>query len=128
MNAGFWIRLGALLLDSLIIAIPLTILFTIFTHNWDKAERIMNYFYFLYSLLLPVIWNGFTIGKRICNIQIMKLDGSAPGIGTMLLRSLVGGIVYMITFGIGTIVSAFMIGLREDKRAIHIFIAGTKVM
>lgn len=128
MNAGFWIRFGALLLDTIIVVLPLIIFFSVWTGDYDEAERITNFIYFLYSLLLPVVWKGFTIGKRICNIQIMRLDGSAPGIGTMLLRSLVGGLVYVITFGIGTIVSAFMVGLREDKRAIHDFIAGTKVM
>jgi uncharacterized RDD family membrane protein YckC len=28
----------------------------------------------------------------------------------------------------GTTISAFMIGLREDRRAIHDFIAGTEVI
>jgi uncharacterized RDD family membrane protein YckC len=39
----------------------------------------------------------------------------------------VAAIVYGITLGIAVIVSAFMIGLRKDKRAIHDFIAGTYV-
>ncbi len=30
-------------------------------------------------------------------------------------------------FGIAAIVSAFMVGLREDKRSIHDFVAGTYV-
>jgi uncharacterized RDD family membrane protein YckC len=46
----------------------------------------------------------------------------------MLLRTLVSGIFYALTIGIGAIVSAFMVGIREDKRAIHDFIAGTEVV
>ncbi|GGG85503.1 RDD family protein [Paenibacillus radicis (ex Gao et al. 2016)] len=127
MNAGFWIRLGAALLDGLIIGLPLGLL-TMALLGRTGGENLANLIGFLYSLLLPVFWNGFTIGKKACGVQIRKLDGSAPTIGTMLLRQLVGGLVYGVTFGICAIVSAFMVGLREDKRAIHDFIAGTEVV
>ena len=45
----------------------------------------------------------------------------------MILRVLVGALIYGVTFGIGVIVSAFMVGMREDKRSIHDFVAGTYV-
>lgn len=47
-KAGFWIRLGAGILDSLIISIPV--------------------------LILPVYW----IGKRICGIRIQTYDTHEP--------------------------------------------------
>lgn len=128
MNAGFWIRLGASLLDGLIVGVPLFIISLLITGGLDGREYFTDIISFLYTLLLPVFWNGYTIGKRICGIQIRKLDGSSPGIGTMLLRNVVGGLVYSLTLGIGVIISAFMVGLREDKRAIHDFIAGTEVV
>ncbi|XID94897.1 hypothetical protein ACF3MZ_10435 [Paenibacillaceae bacterium WGS1546] len=46
----------------------------------------------------------------------------------MLLRNVVAGFVYALTLGVGLIISAFMVGLSEDKRAIHDYIAGTKVV
>ncbi|HTG69273.1 MAG TPA: RDD family protein [Candidatus Udaeobacter sp.] len=128
MNAGFWIRLGASLLDGLIVGIPLFLISWLISGGFEGREFFTDVISFLYSLLLPVFWNGYTIGKRICSIQIRKLDGSSPGIGTMLLRNVVGGLVYAVTLGIAAIVSAFMVGLREDKRAIHDFIAGTEVV
>ncbi|MNM97615.1 RDD family protein [compost metagenome] len=127
-KAGFWIRFGAALLDGIIVSIPLAILAYIIDGGVDKGftNDILS---FLYSLLLPVFWNGYTIGKRICGIRIRRVsDFSPPGIGTMLLRTLVSGIIYGITFGIAAIVSAFMVGLREDKRSIHDLIAGTEVV
>lgn len=128
MQAGFWIRLGAAILDAIIVGIPLAVLSYIVTGDFDD-NIITNILSFLYSLLLPVVWEGYTIGKRICGIKIRKVsDLSPPGIGTMLLRNIVAGLIYGITFGIATIVSAFMIGLREDKRSIHDFIAGTEVV
>lgn len=125
--AGFWIRLGASLLDGIILGIPLAILgFLVFG---DGDQWFVNIVQFLYSLILPVIWNGYTIGKRICGIRIRKVDTEeAPTIGTMLLRNVVAGLVYGLTLGIAAIVSAFMVGLREDKRAIHDLIAGTEVV
>ncbi len=128
MNAGFWIRLGASLLDGLIVGIPLFIISLLITGGLEGREYFTDVISFLYTLLLPVFWNGFTIGKRICGVQIRKLDGSSPGIGTMLLRNVVGGLVYSLTLGIAVIISALMVGLREDKRAIHDFIAGTEVV
>jgi len=128
MQAGFWIRLGAAILDAIIVGIPLAILSYIVTGDFDD-NIITNLLSFLYTLLLPVIWGGYTIGKRICGIKIRKVsDLSPPGIGTMLLRNVVAGLIYAITFGIATIVSALMVGLREDKRSIHDFIAGTEVV
>lgn len=125
-RAGFWIRLGAAILDGLIIGIPLAIISLILFGEADSTFT--NIVSFLYSLLIPIVWDGYTIGKKICGIQIKRLDGRPIGIGTMLLRQLVGGLIYGFTLGIALIVSAFMVGLREDKRAIHDFIAGTVVV
>ncbi|MGG3279878.1 RDD family protein [Paenibacillus solani] len=126
--AGFWIRLGANLLDGIIVGLPLSFIAGILTGDYEN-EPINNTVFALYSLLVPVYWNGYTIGKRICGIRIQKFDFlEPPGIGTMLLRNLVAAIVYALTLGIGIIVSAFMVALREDKRSLHDFIAGTEVV
>ncbi|WP_048745082.1 MULTISPECIES: RDD family protein [Paenibacillus] len=128
-NAGFWIRLGASLLDSLIVALPISLLFMLFTGRDFGDDFISNLLMFLYSLLVPVFWYGYTVGKRICGIRIVKVsDGQPPGVGTMLLRTLVAGLVYAITLGVGAIASAIRVGVREDKRSIHDFIAGTGVI
>ncbi|WP_150269740.1 RDD family protein [Paenibacillus tepidiphilus] len=128
MQAGFWIRFGAALLDGIIIGIPLGVLSYIMTGDTGN-DTVSDIFTFLYSTLLPVFWRGYTVGKRLCGIQIRRVsDHSPPGIGTMLLRNVAAGIVYAVTLGIGVIVSAFMVGLREDKRSLHDFLAGTEVV
>lgn len=124
--AGFWARLGANLLDGLIIGIPLSIISFLISGNWQDTP-ITSLGNILYSILVPVLWTGYTVGKKILGIRIVKVDGSKLGYGAMILRVLVGGLVYALTFGIALIVSAFMVGIREDKRAIHDFIAGTYV-
>ncbi|MET1015060.1 MAG: RDD family protein [Paenisporosarcina sp.] len=124
--AGFWVRLLASILDGLIVGIPVAAFAYFVTGNWDD-EAISSPLTLVYSILLPVIWHGYTVGKRIMNIRIAKVNGNKVGLGTMLMRTIVAGLVYVLTLGIGLIVSAFMVGIREDKRAIHDFIAGTYV-
>ncbi|WP_416720768.1 RDD family protein [Bacillus subtilis] len=81
----------------------------------------------LYSILLPVFWRGYLIGKRICGIRIVKKDGSQVSLLTMFLQVIVAGLVYCITFGLGLIASLILIAVREDKRTLHDLIAGTYV-
>ncbi|MFI8711265.1 RDD family protein [Brevibacillus brevis] len=123
---GFWRRLGAGLLDAIIIGIPLLLITYIITGNTED-NLVTNIITSLYNLLVPVFWHGYTVGKRIAGIRIARIDGDPVGIGTMLLRNLVGGIVYVITLGIGIIVSAIMVAVRQDKRSLHDLIAGTYV-
>nr|MDH3097927.1 RDD family protein [Bacillus velezensis] len=125
--AGFWIRLGAVVLDYLITSVPLAIIFMLATGKDPNESAMISIILTLYGILLPVYWNGYVIGKKICGIRIVKKDGTQVGFLTMILRVLVGGLIYGVTFGIGVIVSAFMVGMREDKRSIHDFVAGTYV-
>lgn len=124
--AGFWARFGATLLDGIIIGIPLSVISFLIVGDWDETP-ITSLGNLVYTIVVPVIWYGYTVGKKILGIRIVKMDGSKLGYGAMLMRIIVAGLVYAITFGIGVIVSAFMVGLRQDKRAIHDFIAGTYV-
>ncbi|MGE6376742.1 RDD family protein [Peribacillus muralis] len=125
-SVGFWKRFFAGFLDVLIISLPLSLIFSWITGDWENEDfsTILN---LLYMLIVPIVWYGYTVGKRIMGIRIVRVDGRKLGIGTMLLRTFVAGIVYVLTLGIGYIVSAFMVGLRKDHRAIHDFIAGTYV-
>lgn len=123
--AGFWRRFAALIIDGIVYMI--IGLFFLWINDKDTRDSINSIIQLIYSTVLPIVWFGYTLGKRTLGIRIVKKDGSNPTIGTMLLRNIVSGIVYAITFGIGVIISAIMVGVREDKRSIHDFIAGTYV-
>ncbi|WP_066174385.1 RDD family protein [Bacillus marinisedimentorum] len=128
--AGFWVRFIALIIDGIILSIAAEILNAALglDVNVTEGERgVHGIIELLYAIIVPAIWAGYTIGKKATGIRIVKMDGSNVTFLTMLMRYLVGGIVYALTLGIGVIVSAFMIGMRSDKRAIHDFIAGTYV-
>ncbi|XXM70375.1 RDD family protein [Lysinibacillus sphaericus] len=125
--AGFGVRFVANLVDWLIINLPLIIITGLVTGEFSQDNTFVSTVIFIYVLITPVFWKGYVVGKRIAGIRIVKKDGSNVHIGNMLMRTIVSGIVYGLTLGIGIIVSAFMVGIREDKRAIHDFIAGTYV-
>ncbi|WP_235864051.1 RDD family protein [Sutcliffiella halmapala] len=127
---GLGRRFVALLIDGLIVTIGLFIILFILGIELSDAQSnslnttISN----IYMWLIPTIWTGYTIGKKALNIKIEKLDGSDVTLWTMFLRQIIGSIVYALSFGILFIVSVFMVIIREDKRAIHDFIAGTCVV
>lgn len=126
--AGFWNRFGANIIDWFIIIMVVGLIsLSLYGQFISKFYHPIDILGPLYALILSVIWYGYTIGRRTLGNRIVRVNGGKVGIGTMLMRYLVAGIVYVVTLGIGLIVSAFMVGLREDKRSIHDFIAGTYV-
>jgi uncharacterized RDD family membrane protein YckC len=124
--AGFWIRAVACILDAIVVMVPIIFIGYLITGAWED-NIYTSIVSILYSIILPVVWLGYTVGKRIVGIRIVKVNGEKIGIGTMLMRVLVASLIYIVTLGIALIVSAFMIGLRNDKRSIHDLIAGTYV-
>lgn len=84
-SAGFWIRLGAGFVDGLIIAAVTAILSNLIygeyiTENFFNPLDLLGN---LYMIILPVIWYGYTIGKWVAGIRIVRVDGQRTGIGTM---------------------------------------------
>ncbi|MBY0595065.1 RDD family protein [Bacillus bingmayongensis] len=125
--AGFGKRFLACIVDGLLF-VPIYTILLILHVSKSHTEMIVNILHFLYFLIVPAIWLGFTVGKRVLEIQIIRIDGEKITLWTTCMRHLIAVIVYTLTLGIGFIISAFMVGLREDKRAIHDFIAGTQVV
>ncbi|MDC3418461.1 RDD family protein [Aquibacillus salsiterrae] len=126
--AGFWNRFGSALVDGIILSIVISLISAIVYGGFkNEGYNPIDLLSALYYLIVPVIWSGYTIGRKVAGNRIVKLDGSNVTIGTMLMRYLVAGFVYIITFGIAFICSVFMVAIREDKRAVHDFIAKTYV-
>lgn len=126
-HAGFWIRLGANLLDALIVSLPLTIIFSLF-FGLEKGDNWVTLILNLYSLILPVFFNGKTIGKHICGIRIAKKETyEAPSIWNMIMRNIIFSILAILSVGILIILDILFVIFREDKRSMHDIIAGTVV-
>ncbi|MBM7644207.1 putative RDD family membrane protein YckC [Scopulibacillus daqui] len=121
--AGFWRRVTAFILDIAIILVLAVVINSIFKKHGNLYSDIMAV---IYLIIVPIVWNGYTVGKRLLGIRIERLSGKRVSIITMILRY-IGFAIYIATFGIAFIISIIMMIFRCDNRSLHDLIAGTCV-
>ena len=97
--AGFWPRLGSLLLDTIII-LPLVAV----TFLGDSSFRLFQVYYFIPGTLFWLFYSvylvrrfGGTPGKLIVGIRIRKLDGTPVGYREAFLRYLPDFVFSLLT-------------------------------
>lgn len=87
--AGLGQRIGAFLLDSLVLGAYLFLLFFI-NLKAGTLPVVVNFLLglpvFLYYLLCEIFLNGQSLGKRQLDIKVVRLDGTSPTLGNYLLR------------------------------------------
>jgi uncharacterized RDD family membrane protein YckC len=129
---GFWARVGAHILDQLVLGVVGYLAFGSPPTNLTTLPEIFQAmgarmgYSFLISTVYYVVLNGHfgaTLGKMVIGAKIVNLDGSKIGYGKAFLRML-ATIVSSLTLCIGYLMVAF----REDKRALHDLIVGTRVI
>ena len=129
--AGFWIRALAALLDFLVFLLVQFSFGLIGGRVWgpDVASTptfrpivvvFTVVFAGAYSTLLLAL-SGQTIGKMLVGVRVV-VGEEPPSIGAALLR-FIGYFASLGTLTLGYV----MAGLRQDKRALHDLIAGTRV-
>lgn len=115
--AGFWIRLGAYLIDAIILAI-VQYLFSLI--GLDFLSYIVG---IAYCVVFWVLKNGQTPGKMALGLQIVTVNGEPMNWGKAIVRY-IGYMVSAIILCIGFIMIAF----DDQKRGLHDRIAGTLVV
>lgn len=135
--AGFWIRVGAKIIDSLIlyaVQLPLQIVSTMFVQPKSEKEAL--------AVLLPAVIvmflsmaiqfgyyiffvgkYGATPGKMVCKIKIVRSNGDPLSYGRAtgrLFAEMLSGLI----LGIGYLMVAF----DDEKRALHDRICDTRVI
>lgn len=127
--AGFWIRLGAVLVDGVVVGLPLAVLNFLLTFVLpvEYASILGGLLGLVIGLGMPLVgwavW-GRTPGKALLRLAVVPADGSTPGIGFgKAIVRVIGYAVSMVTFGIGFLMAGF-----GDKLALHDKIAGTRVV
>ena len=131
-RAGFWVRLAASLVDSIILVFVLLALQAVFvdgafSNSADEAASnvvstvnfVINVAYF--GTLVAI--SQATLGKRVFGLYIVRPDGSRVGFGRAVARyfaTLLSAAILLIGF--------IMIGLRRDKRGLHDLICDTVVL
>jgi uncharacterized RDD family membrane protein YckC len=92
--AGFWRRIGALVIDTVILAVPASILGFLF---YDKLAalgskgRLIGLIAALayFALMNSKLFNGQTIGKRILGLKVINYYGMPISLARSFLRALI---------------------------------------
>lgn len=130
--AGFWIRALALVIDFVLFALVQLSFGAIAGRIWGGGVDGMTFkgtvvlFVILFSACYTIVLHaldGQTIGKALAGIRVVTTDGQRLPLGASLLRY----IGYWISLGPTLTLGYLMAGLRQDKRALHDLIAGTRV-
>jgi uncharacterized RDD family membrane protein YckC len=113
-RAGFWIRMGALLIDIVLVSIIVSVL--------DTADSVWIVALAAYG---AIMWKlkGTTIGGIVCGLKVVRRDGSELNWDTAIVRAL-GCFLSMVVAGLGFLWIVF----DEDRQAWHDKIAGTLVV
>ena len=135
-TASLGARIGARLLDVLLIAVPAAIVLWLVGIGRDGGGWIG-------SAVFSVLWFGYfvwfesnrgaTIGKRLLNLRVVVADGSNPPVEATAKRNLwmlfglvpiVGGLIWFVA----VIVIIVTIASDDANRGFHDNFAGTAVM
>ncbi len=150
--AGWWSRVGAFLVDALIVGvggivltIALTAPFSIGFFVDDEvgivaiivglliATLCVTVIALLYAPALMARTNGKTLGRMVTGVRVVRAKGQPMTFGFALLRevvvkSLLFGIASSLTFGLASLADVLWPLWDEENRALHDFIVDTRVI
>ncbi|MEO9885075.1 MAG: RDD family protein [Balneola sp.] len=110
--AGIFERILAYLVDFLVLGIYWTVLMMISTYGTSIVPGdsgggndwilyvIVLLPVMLYHLTMEIIWNGYTVGKWLIGIRVVKLDGTRPSVSNYLIRWLIRLFEITMTSGV----------------------------
>lgn len=137
--AGFAVRLAAYLFDSLFVGSALLLIrVPVFCATlFSSSNPVKNPFLFEFSIYDIVLYlisvayfvfmtygTGYTLGKRIMNLKVVREDGEKLTLLNVLYRETIGRYLSSIIIFIGYI----MIALDDQKRGIHDRLCDTRVI
>jgi uncharacterized RDD family membrane protein YckC len=150
--AGWWSRVGALLVDGvsigiggIVLLIAITAPFSIgFFADEDVgvvsivvgllfATLCVSIVALLYAPAMMARTNGQTLGRMVLGIRVVRAKGQPMTFGFAMLRevavkALLFGIAGSLTFGLANLADALWPLWDEENRALHDFIVDTRVI
>jgi uncharacterized RDD family membrane protein YckC len=125
-KAGFWIRVLAFIIDSIIVGVVNLIVASILnqsTSGRTGIQTLLGIIYFTYFWSASSPWPGQTVGDKLLSLRVIRTDGSDLSIVQAFIRY-VGLVISFIVIFIGVIWVAF----DPNKQGWADKIAGTYVV
>jgi uncharacterized RDD family membrane protein YckC len=147
---GFWVRFGARFIDGLIFMVPVLIFLAMLMPNLIRAKGqapidpntmfaafgFVTFFVVLFLAggcyeILMLKYRSGTLGKMACGLKVIRSDGRSLSWGVCFGRFFMWNVV---TSGIPYInsvlmlVSSIMLGVDDEKRALHDRVCDTRVI
>ena len=135
--AGVGFRILATLLDSFFMIVYVVIIMFMsnalgFNYFYNSNQYlaltliiILSLPILLYHFLSEVFMNGQSFGKKIIGIKVVKLDGTQPGLGSYLIRSLLRIIDISLLNGFVALIS---VAVSDKSQRLGDMAAGTTVI
>lgn len=139
VNAGFFVRLAAYLVDSLIVGAALMVVrIPIWISSISNPDNIMvRDFIFSYSIadilyyLLTAIYfimltykSGATIGKKVFHLRVVSREERNLTLFEVAFRETVGRFLSALILNVGYI----LVGTTGEKRGLHDMLSDTEVI
>ena len=131
--AGFWIRVGAALIDSVLIMIIVSPILTAIygEKSWLSGSLLLGFWDLIFSYILPAIavvvfwiYKSATPGKMATKLTIVDANtGGKPSTSQFVIRY-IGYYVAMLPFFLGII----WVGIDKRKQGLHDKLARTVVL
>ena len=138
--AGFWVRLAAYAIDSVIVFFGLLVVrlflagvLSVLSGTWLGGNILFHYtlkdillyvFQVLYFILCTWL-TGTTLGKRAMNLRVLSACPGEPlGLLDVVYRETIGRVLCSLSVGIGYMVA----GWDGQKRGFHDMLCDTRVI
>ncbi|MZF35393.1 RDD family protein, partial [Bacillus anthracis] len=122
-------RIGASLIDMFLISVMYGAVVAVMTGNYSAIFNRFNisfgdYRYDLavvfilmaiYFILLPFIWNGVTLGKKVTRIKLISLKSEKLTLQTLTIRFFVLLLPNILLLGIPILCNVYMMLFRKDN-------------
>lgn len=135
-------RIGASLIDMFLISVMYGAVVAVMTGNYSAIFNRFNisfgdYRYDLavvfilmaiYFILVPFIWNGVTLGKKVTRIKLISLKSEKLTLQTLTIRFFVLLLPNILLLGIPILCNVYMMLFRKDNCGFQDLITKTKVI
>ena len=123
-KAGFWIRVLAFIIDSVILAVINLLVNAVLnqsTTGRTGIQTLLGIIYFSYFWSASSLWPGQTVGDKLLNLRVIKTDGSDLSIVQAFIR-------YVGLFISFIVILVIWVAFDPNKQGWHDKIAGTYVV